>query len=442
MSEPAAKGIRIKPGTSSILQRYGSLVVEGDIRRIATAGVVFADYPRLFADFDQLHPATLIAASPALAALSETDRTKAVHEIVNAWLLDNAAMVSVAQAAQLTVNTPIKVCDSSRRGFRPPQYGRSCIVQARALSLNVCGLSAPVRISAGGELDVKGVGVRNGVRPVHGEHSDGLLGLKNALEEYLMERFIERLLGHAGSPYGTLPSYAVLETGFDGLRSTNEQYPAGLLVRRAHMRNVESDLPKCDTPDQYAIFDLEMLFRRYGITSARGFFGIRREGARLVAYLWGKRTECSPESLERLATELELEIPFEAEGVNIQMDFDEQAQAFGKQIVDFGHYTARRTFSRAVVSGVCDRPFGWGGVITPHDPCFVQADQRLVPERRLWDDTGPPTVGPHHAFCAKLVTDLRSGKLDHAGVATRITERLNALVSHWPEPTPRGSPRL
>jgi hypothetical protein len=281
-------------------------------------------------------------------------------------------------------------------------------------------------------LDVKGVGVQKGITPFLGDHSDGLLALKGAINEYLMERFIELLLTHSGSPYRTLPQYAVLDTGFE---YTSQQYPAGIIVRKAHMRKVQSDLPHCDTPDQYATFDLEMLLRRYGITSAeRRFLEIGREGDRLVAYQFGKRAECSHEILDSFVTELGLELPFEAESVNIQMDFDEKSQAFGRQMVDFGQYSLRNTFSRPIVSPVCDRPLGWGGMIIPRNPCFVQADPRLVPERRLWEDAGPPNVGSFDTFALELVADFRSGKLDQVGITSKISERLKDLVSRWPDP--------
>ena len=418
-------------------------VVEDEAYRISTARVVLVDYARLLGDFAQLRPSTLLAQNPVLGSLSESARTELGPGLADEWLLHNAAMMSVTQTKQLTVNTTIRTCGSARKVARPPLYGRACKAGAQCVSVHVEDLPIPVHIPAGGELDIKGVGVRDGVRPGRGDHSNGLLPLHDAIQEYLVERFIGMVFAHAGAAVRTLPHYAVLDTGFDGIDSEGRRFPAGLVVRRAHSRNSRSDLPNWNTQDQYKVFGIELLLRRYGLTSAkRDALQIREVDGRLVAFQFDKAAEYSHESLKSLVEALGLAVPFEAEGVNIQMDFNDELKACGCQVVDFGQYRARRRFERALVSLVCDRPLGWGGMIVPTDRCFLQPEPRLVPEGRIWEDACQPDSGLFSEVAAEIVADFRRGTRAHGHLNSQISALLADMVRRWPRNSAGTAPHL
>ena len=419
--------------SSSIIERYGDLAAADEMYRITTAKLFVVDYERLWTDYEQLRPGNLALRNPELRSLPEPARTKVVRGITEQWLLENAGLISKAQLANTSANTEISTKCPPRTVYRPPRYGRACIAPVRATVLSVDGLRDAVSVAGGGELDLKGVGVGPGRSPARGDHSDGLMTLENALQEYVVERLLSAILTHAGATVRTLPHYAILDTGFDGFTSAGEQFPAGVVVRRAHLRGLESDLPRWDTAHQYLVFSIELLLRRYGITSAGGHvFRIRRHGDKLVAYTWGRPTQDPHDLLNLLVERLRIRLPFEADRVNIQMDIDDQGTEPGRQLLDFGQYRARRTFDRAVISLVCDRPMGWGGVLMPGDAGFVQPEPALVPTGRRWDEVSRPQADLFGELASEMVAAYRCGALDHHGVYRQTAALLDELTSRWP----------
>ena len=403
--------------------------------QLASARILLVDYAALEADFACLTPTNLTERNPELLSMPGAERRRAIRCITDQWLLVNAGIVSKAQLAKTQVNTEINIRDEVRPILRPPRYGRACVLATQPICTRVSGFSRPISVNSTGELDVKGVGVGNEIVPARGDYSDGLMSLKSALQEFLIQRLLSSILAHAKLRVSTLPVYAVIDTGFDGYTSTNRRFPAGLVARRAHLRDPLSDLPRWNSPDHYALFDIEMQLRRYGITSAkRNTLRISDVGGRLRAHEWGEETQHSDDLLRKLLANLDIETPFEADRVNVQMDFNADRNAIGNQIVDFGQYAARREFVRPVVSLVRDMPLAWGGMITPDDRSFVQPDPDLMPKGEAWRLACEPKEELFGAFAEKTVTDWRSGRID-ANDALSLARRVLSEMTLPPKDT-------
>ena len=91
--------------------------------RVHGARVAFADYRLLQHDFPQLRPENLMKVEGGLAAYAGARLERAVREHIDGWLLRNAAFLSVNQAKQTLVNTPVPTTGESVVAFRPPRYG-------------------------------------------------------------------------------------------------------------------------------------------------------------------------------------------------------------------------------------------------------------------------------------------------------------------------------
>jgi hypothetical protein len=432
-----------------VIARYGDAATLEMTRRIAGAEVVLIHYERLLADFPYLRPDALMAVNPELGRVAgASDAPPIFRQIVAKWFIENAALISCAQAEPSEVNTRVVTEGPPRMACRPPRYGRACIANVLPTVIHVDGLRDPVRVKGGGELDIKGVGVREGHRPTQGHHTDGLLSLPDALQEYMVEVLIDAVLAHAGASVRTLPYYGIIDAGFDGTVG-DCSFPAAIIVRRSHMRDLHSDLPSWDSEDHYQSVRTEMLLRRYGITSCRWRgFSIRDDEGRLGVYSGDARTDESPALIRCLIEYLDLQLPFVADCINVQV-----AAANGtepRQIVDFGHYSARASFDLPVVSLVSDRPMGWGGMIVPSDDAFARPDPALVPTGQSEQNLlGLEESQPHRdewsrsrnrllqRVASEIGASFRRSELDHDAVAARVDATLKKLTSVW-EPGDRA----
>jgi hypothetical protein len=412
--------IRHRP---SVIRKYGELVAADEMLRLANARVLVVDYPALYADFPQLHPDSLVRQIPRLQSLSEHARLRAMSGIADRWLLNAAGLISRGQLHVTDVNTEIKIKGRPFEVFRPPRYGRACITKVRSQSLEIEELSDVASISGGGELDIKGVGVQTGRVPSRHDY---------ALQEYIVQRVLDAILANANAGVSALPIYGIIDTGFDGFTCTDRRFPAGLVVRRAHLRTAHSDLPGWGTLDQHMIFRIELLLRKYGITSSkRNRLRILRVRNQLAAFEWGERKKIPHKFLSKLVERFAIEVPFEADRVNIQMDASEVGGSFGRQILDFGQYEARPHFDRPVLSLVHDRPLCWGGFIDTNHECFVQPDRNLVPNETYWQKSCEPSAELFGDLATEIVSYFRDGKVDHARVHSVVSDVLKNVTEQW-----------
>lgn len=407
------------------------------VLRVPTARVVFADYELLRHDF------------PHLRGVDEP--------LVDRWLLRHAAFISTAQAAQSRVNTPIETAEESTVACRPKRYGRALVVSTRE---NNSRLPPDPALPWTGEpemlLDLKGTGVAPGVVPRHdpGGHFDGLISLQRVLTEVLFQEVIEAAFRHAGSGFSTLPAYAVLDLGFEVVWQDGRTFPAAMQVRRAHRRPPNNEeVPPPGAPEEQLKMEIELLLRRYGITSCTAALSVEMVDGEEGTTLRFARRPLPPSSHEEFqALRAGFGIPqggrIRFEGVNVQLTREVGLDPSRAQVVDFGHYSRKDRFESPLVTfvdGPAAFPLSWGRILWPHEAGFVQPDPALLLPDEHW---GPP-VRPdeeetvrqalpgisHSRAClavAGLVPSYRAGELTGKEIRAKITEVVTAATTRWP----------
>lgn len=143
------------------------------------------------------------------------------NDQIDQWLIDEFAFISQKQAEQTIVNTPIPVSHETRAAYRPSDYGRALVYDAR-INDEFVGL-----------MDVKGAG---SVNPSMRSHGNGLATLGEALREYLYENLIKRILLAEDLDQKVVGTYAVIYAGMDVKHADGKTDPAGLILRQAHDR--------------------------------------------------------------------------------------------------------------------------------------------------------------------------------------------------------------
>lgn len=394
-------------------------------RRVRTARVVIANHAQLRADIPELRACT----SPE----------------VDAWLLRHAALISEQQARQCRVNTPIEIAGEPIEVFRPPRYGRAFVSWVRGAPAGVSRL-----------LDLKGTGVAPAVTPSFDGQSDGLLPLEKALADVAMQELIDAIFRHAGVQFYTVPTYAVLDLGFDIRLEGGQKVPAGLQVRRAHRRPPGgAELPARGSVEQLVKFEIELLLRHYGVTScnrASTLVVIERHG-RLHLFYGGK-----PVDIYDDAALAPLEPTLRAFGggarawrfdcVNIQNTRELSSEPSTAQLVDFGHYRVRDRFEDPVLSLVADRVLRWGGALGTAHPDFVVPEPSVAVPVEHW---GPAPPGPDIAAARNFtsgrlrpmttlrayswVERLRAGKIDGATVRALMDAHLATATERFQPPS-------
>lgn len=201
------------------------------------ARVILADYGLIRHDF-----------SDALKVHFGRSQHQITDHEIDGWLVWQSAFVSLPQAAQSQVNTPIATTERRRTALRPNDYGRAAVFEVGANAL----------------LDVKGTGA---VAPAQGDHSNGLATLGEVIREYAFEKLTSRVFQHAGTEFKTVGHYAVLDLGFDVRYPDGHTDPAGAILRQAHTRALGDK----STFTRKASTEVEGLLRRYGITSAGAY---------------------------------------------------------------------------------------------------------------------------------------------------------------------------
>src|SRR5450631_121536 len=200
------------------------------MHRLARPRVIFADYRLIAQDFPWLAGSTQTVPPTGTDSVSP-----GLQRMIDAWLLENAAIVSAGQASQSIVNTAIPVMTDMVDAYRPPRYGRAAVVPVRS-GADVHGQFTESDV---GLLDVKGVGIMPGRTPQPNNHANGLLDLDSLFVEVLKQWLLEAVLLHSKTAVSTLPIYAVLDAGFDVREYVTGHgllRPAGIMVRRAHLR--------------------------------------------------------------------------------------------------------------------------------------------------------------------------------------------------------------
>ena len=373
------------PVFNSIEQLNYSAISEEKLVRVQNTKVIYANYKLLQHDFPQLSDETLKRRYPA-------DFPHNKEKIIDAWLVDNASFISKQQSQQENVNSPIDCSDETTTAHRPSLYGRAVIYSiAENIKTKYQGNVPIEEINDQGLLDVKGVGVAVGKRPSFRAHSDGLLGLDDAFIEYLNRQLIQGIFMHAQSNYETLPNYGIIDLGFNVKSSDKVEMPACLLIRRAHTRpSNKGGLPKYGSPQQKVQLDIELLIRKYGLTSVNIYTSIKiwKENEKFKLQ-YGRTqmrhlTEAQLKNIEEVSHFKGQSMVFE--GVNIQHtgEYSFHPKPCTCQLVDFGSYLFQYVHENPVLSLVSDRLMRWGGSIFQGSDRYVQPDSEIAVPEEYW----------------------------------------------------------
>jgi hypothetical protein len=384
--------------------------------------------------------AALLRRQESLRALPDAARREALRRTREDWLLAHAGVISVTQAKQTNVNTPIHVEGALREVWRPTRYGR--------------GLVVPVGTSGGsdgeqaeGLFDLKGAGVAKGSEPSLKYHSSGLCSLGELLREFLFQSLLDEIFRRASPSFWTVPVYGIIDLGFDAYGSSGERMPAGLLVRRAHRRRAGGmELPMRFSVEEQTQVEIELLLRHYGLTSSnRGTRFRFEEGSDSprVFYAGDAVSNLSRDDLGLIRGWLrDAKLPLECDGINIQMAHGVRLTGASRaQLVDFGHYEMRGRFTDPLVSLVCNQPLRWGVAIQSGDPAFVQPSPALCVSEAKWGFVRQPFdhsrrprrsegEGPS-ALAHTLARNFRAGHLTGEGVRHELTRFITDSITHW-----------
>ena len=429
--------------------------------RVKNSSVLYANYELLMNDFPQLRESELVKRLPHLADLSKKERTTTIQELLNKWLLKHTSFVSIGQSSQHYVNSRINVEASYTRAFRPNYYGRALIysIQSNLLSLGADPLLGE-RVTDGGLIDVKGTGVPPGTMPQINDHANGLMGLDECIYEVLLEQLIHRIFKREKSIHRTLPIYGIIDLGFNAVRQKREylkeekrweveltEYrPAGLLLRRAHNRFPGyGDLPFYNTPNYDVITEIEMLFRKYGMTSANRstkFTLIPKENSFELLHGMNPtrvREGKTRNHLRALAKKVEDEEGQAFDGINVQLTADFEMDPPRGTLVDFGHYNIQESFEKPMLLLARDRVVFWGEEIWPDDPRFVQPDPDIAVPYEQWGGEGEVLgitdvlvdENKLRALVLGLSTAYRNGDLSGSEIIQKLEEMIGFAQQKW-----------
>jgi hypothetical protein len=400
---------------------------------IARTRVVVADYSVLQHDFPQLREPYLLTKHPELQGYRGQERQLAIRRFIDEWLLHNASFISERQANQSRVNSPVETTGERVTAHRPPRYGRAFVVL----------------VQDGGLLELKGAGVAPSQVPSFARHETGLMFLGEALADLVLQWMIDEVFRHSGANFWTVPVYAILDAGFDQCTIDRQSFAAGLQVRRAHRRALHDyNVPENRSPEQTAMWAIEMLLRRYGITSVHPStnFGVAcNQGKLRIFYqdddVTASYNETELEFLHRVTRAGEERVEFE--GINIQLAREVDLNSSGAQLVDFGHYRALESFNNPVMMRVQEQPMLWGGACWPDEPEFVQPDPRLCLPDEQWgygveSDRARKyksykwiSTSARHLLCFELAERFRAGELTSDEVRKELDALIGIAKSRW-----------
>ena len=412
--------------------------------RVVGARVAFANYTQLQHDFPQLRDAELLHGRPELEQLSPVRREAAIRQIIDDWMLHNAAVVSVSQARQTVTNTTIPTTGHSVTGYRPPRYGRAAVIPVSPDETAASG-------QPGGLVDIKGCGVAPNCTPQLRTHADGLFYLGRIFVDLAFQWLFDEIFRRAKPSFWTVPVYGIIDLGFDvKFRDGSGAAPAGLQVRRAHRRPLHGrELPLPGSPLEQLKFEIEMLLRRYGVTSANPgtcFDFEECDGSLRVRYGGTELPMLTPEQ-RRAIPDLADRLPGTRRfaGVNVQLTREACFDPSAAQLVDFGPYVVAEHFADPVLSLVYGRPLLWSKAVQPDAPHFVQPNPRLRLPFDSWGALGSwPDVEPLETRPRELASRVRvlgyrwarrfrSGELSAAELLTELEAVVAQAIAHWPD---------
>ena len=391
---------------------------------IRNASILWADYGRIVRDFPHYY-----------RELAGRGRDH-LERLIDDWLLANGAVISEPHVHANEVHEPVATQAPTRKGYRPPGYGRAVVVEA-SRPRGESDDNAPL-----GLLDLKGVGVHPERVPVDEPQANGLLALPDAIREIVNQRLVEAAMSRAGVHVFGIPLYGLISTGIAAaVGSFDRRLPCTILVRAAHARP-RQQIPTRKSPDYAAKIQLELLLRAFGLTSCGvGSTGkIRRSktgrydisdspAAQFMIACKGTPFELDSRRLSKVIRSLRPGLSrgetASVEVVNIQTSDRPQVDPLRVSLVDFGHYVPAIRFDNPFFIQCRDRPGRWGTICWPGGADWMQPLEGIALRSDL---SSPRPVADEHrrgareehytgldAFIAELCNRCCSGKLSKRG---------------------------
>lgn len=410
----------------------------------ATSGaeVIMANYELLQHDFPCLRLENLEIEYPELKLVTGKAKSLMVRERIDEWLIRHTCFISESQTKQEYVNTKIPLTGEKVEAFRPVLYGRA-LVFSLLNNYEGLGIDAQSKGYEDGLLDVKGTGLEHGKEHHFYDHGNGLLTLAEAFVEYIYQQLVEAAFRHSGSHFETLPTYGIIKLDFNVKNTGGIAGPAGLLIRRAQRRPENpGGLPEYKTDMQLLQLEVELLLRRYGITSSNYVTEVRlwKDKGKLKITYGGKPvhnlSEEQQKNIEEVSRIQEDRLIFE--GVNIQ-----HTREFGKDpwravVIDFGSFQVKERFKNPILSLVTDKLMRWGGSIWPDFDSYPQPIPELAVPYELWGNETEFWGFRANLYNSKLsiVCDgvasyLREGRLKREDAVNILHAFLHTATSRW-----------
>lgn len=420
---------------------------QGEVKRetvLATSGaeVIMANYELLQHDFPCLRLDNLEKLHPDLKVVTGKAKKMMVRDVIDDWLIRHTCFVSENQTTQDYVNTPIPLTGEKVEAFRPVLYGRA-LVYSLHNNYKGLGIDAEEMGYEDGLIDVKGTGLEEGKEHHYYDHGNGLLTLAEAFTEYIYQQLVEAAFRHSGSNFETLPTYGIIKMDFSVKNTGGIAGPAGLLIRRAQRRPENpGGLPEFKTDMQLLHLEVELLLRRYGITSCNYVTQVRlwKEKGKTKLTYGGKPVnnlnEAQMKNIEEVSRLGNDRLIFE--GVNIQHTREYGKDPWRAVVIDFGSFQIKEKFKNPLLSLVTDKLMRWGGSIWPDFESFPQPIPELAVPFDIWGSKTEFWGFPANLYNSKLsiVCDgvasyLREGKLSREDAVNILHAFLNTATSRW-----------
>jgi hypothetical protein len=214
-----------------------------------------------------------------------------------------------------------------------------------------------------------------------------------AIEELVNQMIVERVLAREGLDVHGVPMLALVDPGFRARIPGSNYLPCAILIRTGHRRTLGGkDLPAYGTDAQRVQIMIELILRRYGITSATAMTRLQlhrsSQGVCAATYSGVSVQGLESEHIENILKELGLDLPLgaivEFDAVNVQTTREIGCRPLSATLVDFGHYNIATSLHRPILSLVADRPLNWGGVVWSSEIAEICSFRRPLPKRFQW----------------------------------------------------------
>ncbi|MGV1767986.1 hypothetical protein [Rhizobium rhizogenes] len=305
-------------------------------------------------------------------------------------VINSAGIISSGQLRNNSCNTEIPVSGQPLIGYRPPRYGRAAIVDVK---LPLSGMKF-------GLLDVKGCGVSDDQEPILRFHKTGLLPLREAFRELVMQKIIEKLFLINNINVRGVDVYAILDLGFNARVIGGKYEPAGAIVRRVHRRPRDNNEIAFFNDEAYRTkLKIELVLRFFGITSSnpRGRLRIHFDKSKdkIVIYLGDdEKTNLTQKEINALIEKKSINLPAEFDIINVQLTRQAHPNPLQAELVDFGHYyVGTPQFENPLLSFARKRRWGWGHIINSTNRLWVVPNkQKSINFNLLGNIETPPNT--------------------------------------------------